>query len=258
MFTWRAEVRPGVWAAFTNVAAGNLALHVGDDPAAVRLRRGLLAEAAGLGGRRFQFMNQVHGNDVAVVAGPGPGLAAGADGMAAPTADALVSRGEPLAVMVADCVPVVLVGEDSAGGPVLGAVHAGRPGTAAGVVAAALARMRALGAANIGAWIGPSICGKCYEVPESLRAEVAAAVPAAWCTTAQGTPGLDLPAGVRSQLTAENVTVEYSGGCTREDDGLFSYRRNNSTGRFAGLVWTAEATGTAGIQAEPAAGQARG
>ena len=229
-------MRPGVWAAFTNVAAGNLALHVGDDPDAVRTRREALEQAAGLGSLHFRFMNQVHGNDVAVFAGP-----AGPEAGPAPTADALVSAGEPLAVMVADCVPVVLVGENSGGAsaaPVLGVVHAGRPGLAAGVVPAAVERMRALGATGIGAWIGPSICGKCYEVPEGMRADVAALVPATWCTTSQGTPGLDLAAGVRSQLEAAGVVVEYSGGCTREDTELFSYRRNNHTGRFAGLVWT--------------------
>lgn len=232
-------MRPGVWAAFTDVAAGNLALHVGDDPAAVRRRRELLEQAAGLGSRRFRFMNQVHGNDVAPIPGGGPALASGQAPADAPTADAMVSTGEPLAVMVADCVPIVLVGER--GGPaepVLGVVHAGRAGLAAGVVPAAVARMRALGAADIGAWIGPSICGNCYEVPEGMRADVAAIVPAASCTTAQGTPGLDLPAGVRSQLEAEGVAVEYSGGCTREDMELYSYRRNSRTGRFAGLVWT--------------------
>jgi len=241
VFSWRAEVRPGVWAAFTNVAAGNLALHVGDDPAAVHTRRATLEEAAGLGSRHFRFMNQVHGKDVAVFSGPAP---AGQPPAVAPTADAMVSAGEPLAVMVADCVPIVLVGGGDAGGPsapVLGVVHAGRPGLAAGVVPAAVARMHALGATTVGAWIGPSICGKCYEVPEDMRADVAALVPAAWCTTSHGTPGLDLPAGVRSQLEAAGVAVEYSGGCTREDAELFSYRRDHHTGRFAGLVWTAAA-----------------
>lgn len=244
-------MRPGVWAAFTNVAAGNLALHVGDNPAAVRRRREMLEQAAGLGSRRFRFMNQVHGSEVALISSAGTALASGpahADAATAdaPTADAMVSTGEPLAVMVADCVPIVLVGEGGPAEPVLGVVHAGRPGLAAGVVPAAVARMRALGAADIGAWIGPSICGNCYEVPEAMRADVAAVVPAAWCTTAQGTPGLDLPAGVRSQLEAEGVAVEYSGGCTREDEGLYSYRRNSRTGRFAGLVWTGdEAAGVA-------------
>ncbi|MDQ0756791.1 polyphenol oxidase family protein [Arthrobacter sp. B3I4] len=258
MFSWRAEVRPGVWVAFTDTAAGNLALHVGDDPAAVQQRRGRLAETAGLDSRGFRFMNQVHGNDVAVVCAAGE-PAAGTEPGPAPTADALVAAGEPLAVLVADCVPVVLVGEGPADGaaPVFGAVHAGRPGMAAGVIPAAVARMRELGAVNIAAWIGPSICGQCYEVPESLRAEVAAVVPAAWCITAQGTPGLDLPAGVRSQLAAEGVAVEYSGGCTREDEKLFSYRRNKSTGRFAGLVWSADATEAPAPPAAPAAAEAR-
>ncbi|AXJ10743.1 polyphenol oxidase family protein [Arthrobacter sp. PM3] len=231
MFSWRAEVRPGVWVAFTDAGAGNLALHVGDDPAAVRRRRAELEAAAGLGGRSFQYMNQVHGSDVAIVGPANPGAAS-------PTADAMVSLTEPLAVMVADCVPVVLVGDVPEGAPVLGVVHAGRPGVAAGVVPAAVASLRGLGADRVSAWIGPSICGRCYEVPEDLRADVAAAVPATWCSTSAGTPGLDLPAGVRSQLEAEGVAVEHSAGCTLEDETLFSYRRNSRTGRFAGLVWT--------------------
>ena len=61
-----------------------------------------------------------------------------------------------------------------------------------------------------------------------------------------GTPGLDLPAGVRSQLEAAGVAIEYSGGCTLEDDTLFSYRRNSHTGRFAGLAWTDGTHGTDG------------
>ncbi|WP_426977030.1 polyphenol oxidase family protein [Pseudarthrobacter sp. O4] len=235
MFSWRTEARPGVWVAFTDADAGNLALHVGDDPAEVRRRRRELDLAAGLGSRGFHYMNQVHGHEVATIAGSVP---------AAPTADAMVSAGQPLAVMVADCVPVVLVGEQAAGGaPVLGAVHAGRPGVASGVVPAAVARMRELGAAEISAWIGPSICGRCYEVPAGMRADVVAIVPATWCSTSRGTPGLDLPAGVCSQLEAAGVRVEYSGGCTLEDEKLFSYRRNSNTGRFAGLVWTGSPLG---------------
>jgi len=230
VFSWRSEVRPGVWVAFTNAAAGNLALHVGDDPANVRRRRVDLDLAAGLGGRGFRYMNQVHGNDVATVAAAPAGPA--------PTADAMVSRGVPLAVMVADCVPVVLLGLPVDGGaPVLGVVHAGRPGVASGVVCAAVTRMRAQGAGGISAWIGPSICGQCYEVPAAMRADVAQAVPEAWCSTSRGTPGLDLPAAVRAQLEASGVVVEHAGGCTLEDDGLFSYRRDSRTGRFAGLVW---------------------
>ncbi len=71
-----------------------------------------------------------------------------------------------------------------------------------------------------------------------MREDVAARVPAARCTTSRGTPGLDLPAAVRSQLRYAGVVVEYSGHCTLEDTNLFSYRRDRNTGRFAGLVWT--------------------
>ena len=227
MFLWKAEVLPGVSVAFTDTRAGNLAMHVGDNPADVRARREELERGAGMVPGSLRFMNQVHGTAVAV-------MEAGSE---TPEADAMVSHGVPLAVMVADCIPAVLVGQ-GAGGTVLAAVHAGRPGLAAGVIPAAVEQMRELGAASIQAWLGPSICGDCYEVPATLRADVAAAVPATWSTTSWGTPGLDLPAGARSQLEAADVDIMYSGPCTLENEDLFSYRRNKDTGRFAGLVWS--------------------
>jgi len=207
---------------------------VGDDPAEVLRRREHLEAEVGLAAGSFQYMNQVHGNAVAFIG------SAAESSAASPTADAMVSSGRPLAVMVADCVPVVLAGATAGGQPVVGVAHAGRPGVASGVIPATLARMRTEGAEDIRAWIGPSICGACYEVPESMRAAVAEAVPATWSTTSWGTPGLDLPAGARSQLEAGGVTVEYSGECTLENEALFSYRGNPNTGRFAGLVWTNE------------------
>lgn len=234
MFWWRNEVRPGISVAFTDTGAGNLALHVGDDPELVAGRRKVLESALDLGGARFQYMNQVHGNHVASVRSFGEG----------PTADAMVSAShawgtaQPLAVMVADCVPVVLVGEDSGLAPVIAVAHAGRPGVASAVVPAAVAAMRAEGAVNIAAWIGPSICGRCYEVPDALRVEVAAVVPEAWSETSWGTAALDLPAGVTAQLAGLGVPVQFAGGCTLENEDLYSYRRNHRTGRFAGLVWT--------------------
>jgi YfiH family protein len=235
VFWWRNEVRPGVSVAFTDAGAGNLALHVEDNPEQVMARRVSLARTAGLGGRQFQYMDQVHGNTVEFIAAHGPG----------PTADAMVSAAtesssaaQPLAVMVADCVPVVLVGVDASDRPVIAAAHAGRPGVASAVVPATVAEMRRRGALDIQAWLGPSICGSCYEVPEQLRAEVADLVPATWSTSTWGTPALDLPAGVKAQLASLDVAVEYSGACTLENDSLFSYRRDSRTGRFAGLVWT--------------------
>ena len=229
MFHWRAGVLPGVSAAFTNSDAGNLALHVGDDPEAVRQRRARLEQEIGVSAGSLRFMNQVHGTDVVLMDAVSP----------APEADAMVSRGTPLAVMVADCIPVILAGV-STDGPVLAVAHAGRPGLAGGVIPAALERMASLGATGIRAWLGPSICGHCYEVPGAMQEEVVAAVPASRSTTSWGTPGLDLPAGARSQLENAGVTVEYSGPCTFETPSLYSYRRDRHTGRFAGVVWCHE------------------
>jgi polyphenol oxidase len=213
--------------AFTDTRAGNLALHVGDDAAEVLQRRMVLESSAGLAPGSLRFMEQVHGTTVELMDAGTP----------APTADAMVSRGLPLAVMVADCIPAVLVGETTAG-PVLAAVHAGRPGIANGILPAAVRRMQAEGATAIRAWLGPSICRQCYEVPVELRDEVAQQVPSTWATTSWGTAALDLPAGARAQLEAAGVVIEYAGPCTLESDGLFSYRRSSATGRFAGLVWS--------------------
>ncbi|WP_077489529.1 polyphenol oxidase family protein [Sinomonas mesophila] len=227
LFWWRRDVRPGVTVAFTRARAGNLAFHVGSDDDAVRRSREGLAAAAGVAG--FRFMSQVHGAD-AVWAD---------DAGSAPTADALLSRGEPLAVMVADCVPVILAGSFADGSPAFAAVHAGRPGLAAGVVPEAVARLRAAGAAGLAAWLGPSICGGCYEVPAALREEVEAAVPGTAATTSWGTPALDLPAGVLRQLEAEGVPAHTdAAACTYEEHALYSHRRAPGEGRFAGLVWS--------------------
>lgn len=227
MFAWREEILPGVTAAFTNTDAGNLALHVGDDPAAVAARRAQLEETLGVAPAGLKFMSQVHGSAVVLMTADSP----------APEADAMVSHGVPLAVMVADCIPVLLAGVGPTG-PVLAAVHAGRPGVANGIVLAAVWAMRAAGAENIRAWLGPSICGHCYEVPEALRAEVSAVVPATYGVTSWGTPSLDLPAGAISQLAAVGVSIEFTGACTLETESLFSYRRDQRTGRFAGVLVT--------------------
>jgi copper oxidase (laccase) domain-containing protein len=100
--------------------------------------------------------------------------------------------------------------------------------------------MRAQGAGDIRAWLGPSICGQCYEVPAELREDVAATVPSAWSTTSWGTPALDLPRGAARQLESLGVPVEYRGPCTLETEELYSYRRDRLSGRFAGLVWSHE------------------
>ena len=137
--------------------------------------------------------------------------------------------GLAIAVLVADCVPVALVGERT-----VAVVHAGRRGVVAGIVDATIAAMRDIDDGPLVGYVGPAICGRCYEVPAEMQAEVAAAVPAARTTTAAGTRGLDLPAAVRSQLVAAGVRVSGPPApCTREDDRYYSHRRDGVTGRFA-------------------------
>ncbi|MEU6977206.1 MULTISPECIES: peptidoglycan editing factor PgeF [unclassified Streptomyces] len=210
----------------------NLGGAVGDDPAAVLANRGRAATGLGLDPARVVWMNQVHGADVAVVDGPW-----GTDPV--PSVDALVTDrpGLALAVLTADCVPVLLA--DPVAG-VVAAAHAGRPGMVAGVVPAAVARMTELGARpeRIVARTGPAVCGRCYEVPEAMRAEVAAVEPAAHAETSWGTPAVDVTAGVLDQLARLGVTdVAASGVCTLESRDHYSYRRDRTTGRLAGYVW---------------------
>ncbi|MFH9422705.1 peptidoglycan editing factor PgeF [Streptomyces sp. NPDC017529] len=211
----------------------NLGGAVGDDPQAVRTNRELAAKELGLDPASVVWMNQVHGRDVAVVDGPWR------DDAEIPCVDAVVTarRGTVLAVLTADCTPVLLA--DPVAG-IAGAAHAGRPGLVAGVVPATVEAMTALGAdpARIVARTGPAVCGRCYEVPEAMRAEVAAVVPEAWATTDRGTPAVDMAAGVRAQLAAYGVHMrEHSHICTLESADHFSYRRDRITGRLASYVW---------------------
>jgi YfiH family protein len=211
----------------------NLGGAVGDDPSAVRENRRLTAESLGLDAAQVVWMNQVHGRDVAVVEGPWPAASE------IPAVDAVVTarRGLALAVLTADCTPVLLA--DPVAG-IVAAAHAGRPGMLAGVVPAAVGAMGALGAepSRIKAWTGPAVCGRCYEVPEEMRAAAAAVEPAAWAETSWGTPAVDVTAGVHAQLAALGVrTRSRSPVCTRESGDHFSYRRDRTTGRLAGYVW---------------------
>ncbi|PWI05053.1 peptidoglycan editing factor PgeF [Streptomyces sp. NWU339] len=210
----------------------NLGGAVGDDPGAVRVNRELAAKSLGLDPARVVWMNQVHGADAKVVDAPW-------GDHPVPEADAVVTarRGLALAVLTADCVPVLLA--DPVAG-VAAAAHAGRPGLVAGVVPAAVRAMTELGAdpARILARTGPAVCGRCYEVPKGMRADVAAVEPAAHAETSWGTPAVDVAGGVHAQLERLGVRDrERSQVCTLESHDHFSYRRDRSTGRLAGYVW---------------------
>jgi YfiH family protein len=220
---------------------------VGDDDPGLRAEnlRLVLADFAPDG--VLADLHQVHGAQVAD-ADPDTGRVTGPDtepdtepgtdpDTGRPRCDGVVTnrRGVVLMVRAADCVPVLLADSDAA---VVGAAHAGRQGLAVGIVPATVARMRQRGARQITGWIGPHVCGACYEVPSPLRDEVGARVPQAVGTTSWGTPSLDLGAGIRAQLEADDVTVVDAARCTRESPDLYSFRRDGAAaGRQAGLIW---------------------
>jgi YfiH family protein len=160
-------------------------------------------------------------------------------GAALDETDALVTTTPrlALAVVTADCVPV-LMGDARAG--VIGAVHAGRVGAQRGVVARAVEAMLSLGAHvdDLSVLLGPAVSGANYEVPAAMADEVEAALPGSRTTTAAGTPGLDLRAGIACQLRGLGVTaIDADPRCTVADPSLFSHRRGAPTGRLASLVW---------------------
>jgi polyphenol oxidase len=212
------------------VAFTDVSLSLGD-AADDDVREAALAAVASVTTATPVLMRQVHGAEVGLVTDGGAG--------APQPCDALCTSqpGVALLARAADCVPVLLA--DPATGWIA-AVHSGRPGLAAGVVPAAIEAVRAQGGGPSVAWIGPHVCGACYEVPADLRDEVSAVVPEARSTTSWGTPALDLGAGVRAQLAAAGVTdVREVAACTREDVSWPSHRRDGSAStRFAGVIWS--------------------
>jgi YfiH family protein len=206
----------------------NLGLRSGDDTAAVLANRASVVTALGLPAEPL-WLRQVHGTDVA----EGP---AGVD---EPVADAAVARGpgQVLAILTADCLPVLFASVD---GQTIGAAHAGWRGLAAGVLENTV---KAMGAEGIRAWMGPAIGGGSYEVGEEVREAFVAHDPGAAEAFQPTRPGhwlCDLYTLARRRLAAAGVAEVSGGGFdTLTDDRLYSYRRDGAqSGRFASLVWT--------------------
>ena len=214
----------------------NLGLHVGDSRDHVVANRILAARALGLAADRVAWAGQVHGAGVAVVTESHAGRGATSADDALPGVDAMVTTSTvPLAMLVADCVPVLLARGDASG---VAAVHAGRRGLLAGVLSAAADALRS-DRSRLLAVVGPHIGACCYEVGDDVHADAVSAEPALDARTTAGRPALDLAAGVRAALHRAGVTVTAEvGECTAcGPDRWFSYRRDGVTGRTAGVVW---------------------
>jgi purine-nucleoside/S-methyl-5'-thioadenosine phosphorylase / adenosine deaminase len=231
---WRAP--PGVRALITTRIGGvsrgpyaglNLGDHVGDDPAAVALNRARLAAHLP---HPPLWLRQVHGVGVADPRRDRPGC----------EADASVTRqpGQVLAVLTADCLPVLLADES---GAAIAIAHAGWRGLAAGVIERTVA---ALGTPprRLVAYLGPAIGPRAFEVGHDVRDAFLrddSDAASAFVPAASGKWFADLCALARQRLARLGTTRVYGGVfCTSSDPARFySHRRDQITGRMASLLW---------------------
>ncbi|RMG34015.1 MAG: peptidoglycan editing factor PgeF [Gammaproteobacteria bacterium] len=210
----------------------NLAVHVGDDPAAVGHNRALLREALGLPAEPL-WLSQVHGRNLVDAARAGEGTEADASFTTTP--------GVVCAVMTADCLPVLFADLD---GRQVAAAHAGWRGLAGGVLETTLARFE--DPSRVIAWLGPAIGPRAFEVGDEVRAAFCEGQAEAVHCFRPARPGhwlADIYALARLRLFAAGIGEVYGGGrCTYSEPEMFySYRRSRRTGRMASLIWIEEA-----------------
>jgi hypothetical protein len=212
----------------------NLGRHVGDDPDAVEANRARLR--ARLPGPPA-WVGQVHGADVVDASTVQPGGPVR-------TGDASIATvpGVVCAILTADCLPVLFA---DLGGKVAGAAHAGWRGLAGGVLGQTVAAMRAAGAGEITAWLGPAIGPGAFEVGPDVLAAFEAALPGQVADAFRAYPGrpgkylADIYLLARRMLARDGITRVHGGGrCTAtESDWFYSYRRDGVSGRLASLIW---------------------
>ena len=215
----------------------NLGLHVGDDPATVQKNRDALKAVLP---NEPIWLNQVHGTQVVDADEHESGV---------PSADASVTTtpGRILAIMTADCLPVLLASSD---GKVVGAAHAGWRGLAAGVIEQTVALMRAKQSngenaqaqAEILAYLGPAIGPHAFEVGSEVRDIFMAQNPeSAACFEQLQEKGkylADIYGLACLRLNALGIEhIEGGGECTLQDPDYFSYRRDQQTGRMGSFIW---------------------
>ena len=210
----------------------NLGLRCGDDPADAARNRALLARWLDLPSAPH-WLQQVHGTGVLRLNAP-------PEGDAEPVADAAVTSvpGVVLAILTADCLPVLFAARD---GSELGAAHAGWRGLAAGVLESTVSSLRTP-ASRLVAWLGPAAGPMHYEIGAEVRdafLDRDAGASAAFAGTRPGHWRVDLPALARRRLAAVGVTAVHGGDrCTIGEPGhFFSHRRDGRSGRMATLAW---------------------
>lgn len=205
----------------------NLGLHVGDDELTVFKNRQALTSGLNLPSDPV-WLNQTHSNDC-IIAEENPGT----------DADAIITRdrNKVLAIMTADCLPILLSNRE---GSEIAAIHAGWRGLVNGIVENTLNKMQS-SPDQVIAWVGPAICQACYEVGSEVRETYLGIYPFTDRSfKKQGQRWLaNLPQLAELVLENSGVSCVYqSGACTFEKENEFySYRRNAQTGRMVSLIW---------------------
>ena len=213
---------------FTTTADGNLAYHVGDVKENVDKNRELLAKKLGYENQDLVYMNQVHGNNVEIVDENSLKLIDNCDGLITNKINL------PLMVMVADCIPILFYDEIKG---VIAAVHAGRNSTfleIAKITAQKMIEKFDCKPENINVIMGPSIQKCCYEVSDELLKIVETSFGKEFI---EG-KNIDLH-GINKMLLEKLgiKKIEINPVCTKcSNEPYFSFRRDNKTGRFAGII----------------------
>ncbi|MFT4249215.1 MAG: peptidoglycan editing factor PgeF [Pseudomonas sp.] len=242
-FTTLRHGAGGSQAPFDHFNLGNRSAADGDDPAQVQRNRDELALLAGLPSPPH-WLRQVHGTGV--LRFDAPPLAR--DIEAEPVADAAVTSvpGVVLAILTADCLPVVFAAAD---GSEVGAAHAGWRGLADGVLERTVEAMHAA-PERLQAWLGPAAGTQAYEIGEEVFHAFVDADPGAQAAFAATRPGhwtVDLYALARRRLLAAGLpagAVHGGGLCTICDSQrFFSHRRDRRSGRMATLAWIGAVAG---------------
>ena len=203
---------------------------------------GELAEATHSWVDKVAWVTQVHGSQVHAVQSEEKAFGLGTDLLHLGEADALVSAssGVALCVLTADCAPLALASAEG----VFGAVHAGWRGLHAGVVEAAVDRMRGWGATEIVGFLGPCIHVECYEFSQQDLDTVGEVYgDGVRGRTSDSRPALDMSAGIAAALERSGARMAPGvDACTACGDGYFSHRARRDLGRQALLVWSTSQT----------------
>lgn len=200
------------------------------EPATVHKAREEFGRLTGIPAERIVKANQVHGRDIIPVGEPDAGKN-GVEGCHAGDGDALITSEPnlPIAILIADCVPVFLFDPVT---PAIGIAHAGWRGTdkrIAPATVAALKREYGTDPGNLIAWIGPSIGKKSFRVSPELFEQFRVRFPDAEDAFDTDNLSIDLKAINRCQLIKaliDPVNVHVSEHCTAESRQFFSYRRD--------------------------------